>query len=105
VNNYRDRHTDHVTGKKTLVVRFGRCFGRIEYAVTLLGGGLTPVALVCMSPGHAWSLLALLTLVPGVLLVKKLCTEPDPDIMNHMLAQTGQLLVLYSVLFSVGWLV
>jgi len=105
VNNYRDRHTDHVTGKKTLVVRFGRGFGRMEYAVTLLGAGVLPVALVCMSPGHAWSLLSLLTLVPGFFLVRKLWTEPDPDTMNHMLAQTGQVLVLYSVLFSVGWLV
>jgi 1,4-dihydroxy-2-naphthoate octaprenyltransferase len=105
VNNYRDRHTDHVTGKKTLVVRFGRSFGRIEYAVTLFGGCLVPVVLVWMVPGHAWSLMALLTGVPGVFLVRRLCTEPDPETLNQMLAQTGQLLVLYSLLFSVGWLI
>ena len=105
VNNYRDRHTDHVTGKKTLVVRFGQSFGRIEYAVTLLGGALVPVALVQLVPGHAWSLLALVTLVPGALLARKLCTEPEAPAMNHMLAQTGQLLVLYSILFSAGWLI
>jgi len=105
VNNYRDRHTDRVTGKKTLVVRFGQRFGRIEYAVTLLGGALMPVLLVLMVPGRFWSLLALIALVPGGLLVRTLCTEPDPDSMNHMLAQTGQLLVLYAVLFSVGWLI
>ncbi|MCP4456033.1 MAG: 1,4-dihydroxy-2-naphthoate polyprenyltransferase [Planctomycetes bacterium] len=104
VNNYRDRHTDHVTGKKTLVVRFGRLFGRIEYAVTLLGGCLIPAVLVWMSPARAWSLMALLTGVPGLFLVQRLCTEPDPKTMNQMLAQTGQLLVLYSLLFSVGWL-
>jgi 1,4-dihydroxy-2-naphthoate octaprenyltransferase len=105
VNNYRDRHTDHVTGKKTLVVRFGGSFGRIEYGVTLLGGCLIPVALACMSPGHGWSLMASLTTVPGLLLVLKLCKEPDPETMNHMLAQTGQVLVLYSLLFSAGWLI
>ena len=105
VNNYRDRHTDHVTGKKTLVVRFGQRFGRGEYAVTLLGGVLVPVPLIWMAPGHAWSLLSLAALLPGVLLVRKLCTEPDGATMNHMLALTGQLLVLYCMLFSVGWLI
>lgn len=105
VNNYRDRDTDEVTGKKTLVVRWGACFGRVEYGVTLLGGCLMPVALVGMTSGHVWSLLALGTLVPGVLLVRKLCADPGPETLNHMLAQTGQVLVLYSVLFSAGWLV
>ncbi len=105
VNNYRDRHTDHVTGKKTLVVRFGQRFGRIEYAVTLLSGCLIPVVLVWMVAGHAWSLMAVLTSVPCVFLVRRLCTEPDPETLNQMLAQTGQLLVLYSLLFSVGWLI
>lgn len=33
VNNYRDRDQDEVSGKKTLVVRFGASFGRISYLV------------------------------------------------------------------------
>jgi len=105
VNNYRDRHTDHVTGKKTLVVRFGSRFGRIEYGLCLVGGCLMPLWLICLTAGHAFSVLALLTLIPGVFLVRKLCTEPDPETLNQMLAQTGQVLVFYSMLFSAGWLV
>ena len=102
VNNYRDRHTDKVTGKNTLVVRFGSTFGRLEYAVTMIGG-----CAMCLliGAGHRWCLLGLLALIPGVLLVRKLYQEPTPDVMNHMLAQTGQVMVLYSVLFSVGWLI
>jgi 1,4-dihydroxy-2-naphthoate octaprenyltransferase len=105
VNNYRDRHTDEVTGKKTLVVRWGSCFGRIEYGVTLLGGCLMPLILMVMATGHRSSTLALLSALPGILLVRRLYRDPDPETLNHMLAQTGQVLVLYSVLFSVGWLV
>jgi 1,4-dihydroxy-2-naphthoate octaprenyltransferase len=33
VNNLRDRGTDARAGKRTLVVRFGDVFGRMEYAV------------------------------------------------------------------------
>ena len=36
VNNLRDRHTDVFANKKTLAVRFGATFCRLEYAINLL---------------------------------------------------------------------
>lgn len=102
VNNYRDRHTDKVTGKNTLVVRLGGAFGRAEYAVTVLGGCLIPVVI---GVDHRWCWMGLIALIPGSLLVRQLYADPSPDVLNRMLAQTGQVMILYSVLFSAGWLV
>jgi 1,4-dihydroxy-2-naphthoate octaprenyltransferase len=40
VNNVRDYATDVEAGKRTLVVRFGRNFGVVEYAVALLAASV-----------------------------------------------------------------
>lgn len=37
VNNLRDRHTDIYAGKRTMAVRFGGTFAKIEYLVLVLG--------------------------------------------------------------------
>ena len=103
VNNYRDRHTDQVTGKNTLVVRFGARFGRLEYAATLLGGCLMPVLLILTGYGRTTCLLAALSVLFAGVLVYQLYREPSADALNHMLAQTGRILVLYSLLFVIGW--
>jgi 1,4-dihydroxy-2-naphthoate octaprenyltransferase len=46
VNNVRDELTDRVAGKRTLVVRFGRAFGAIEYAALLAAAQLVVIAMV-----------------------------------------------------------
>lgn len=37
VNNLRDRHTDVYAGKRTLAVRYGETFARVEYLLLLFG--------------------------------------------------------------------
>lgn len=49
VNNYRDREQDAVSGKKTLVVRFGEPFGRYFYLVL----GIL-AALLCLHFTNGW---------------------------------------------------
>ena len=104
VNNVRDFYTDRDAGRRTLVVRFGRAFGRAEYAVSLIAGCLLPGLLVAVAGGHYAGLMALATLVGAGVLIRRMYRDPDPERMNKMLAQTGKLLMLYSVLFCVGWL-
>ncbi len=69
----------------------------------MLGAALVPVALWGMTEGHAGVLMAsavgLLALWP----VHVLRTTREAARLNRLLATTGQLLVLYSVLFAVGW--
>jgi 1,4-dihydroxy-2-naphthoate octaprenyltransferase len=103
VNNVRDRQTDEVTGKRTLVVRFGHRFGVAEYAFCLFAAISIPGYLVGSTGTHGFSLLALLSLLPAAYLMRKMMLKPDATTLNTMLAQTGQLLIVYSVLFAVGW--
>ncbi len=104
VNNVRDYHTDRDTGKRTLVVRWGLGFGRAEYAATLIGACLVPVLLVVLAQGHYAALLALASLSGAVPLVRRMYAQPNPEQMNQLLALTGKLLIGYSVLFAIGWL-
>jgi len=59
VNNLRDVETDARAGKHTLVVRFGRGFGRAEYVALLLLALAMPVAMVALGWARLPVLLAL----------------------------------------------
>lgn len=45
-NNLRDEKSDRATGKMTLVARFGKRFGMVEYALTLFGASMVPLVLI-----------------------------------------------------------
>jgi 1,4-dihydroxy-2-naphthoate octaprenyltransferase len=104
VNNLRDMKTDAVTGKRTLAVRFGAGFVRTEYLLCILGAALIPLLLLVVSPTpHPGALAALLFLIPAVGPVRKvMAMEADPRL-NPVLGETGKLLLIYSLLFSLGW--
>ncbi len=104
VNNYRDRHTDREAGKRTLVVRWGDRFGAGEYVFALVAALHVPVLLVLLTRAHYGVLLTLLSAVPGIRLIQTFLTAREPHVLNDLLARTGKLLILYSLLFSVGWL-
>ena len=103
VNNVRDRFTDKQAGKKTLVVRWGMRFGIAAYVIAILGACTTPVLLVILTRDHVYCLLGTLTLIVGVPAMRALASDTPPEVLNQLLARTGQLLVIYSVLFSLGW--
>jgi len=103
VNNYRDRHTDQCSGKRTLVVRCGERFGRLEYALALLLGCSLPVWLGLATRENRGSFIALFSVVAALPLVRRMYACPDAPTLNTMLAHTGMLLIIYSILFTIGW--
>ena len=104
-NNLRDADGDVKTGKRTLAVRFGKGFARAEYLVSLLGGVVAvPVALAVLAPGHAKCLAAVLAFAPGIKPLKTVLSGGEGAALNTVLADTGKVLLLFSVLFSLGWL-
>ncbi|HPD46965.1 MAG TPA: 1,4-dihydroxy-2-naphthoate polyprenyltransferase [Anaerohalosphaeraceae bacterium] len=104
VNNFRDSDTDRAAGKKTLAVRFGRRFGVAEYIACVITACLVPLYIVLARRANFGAILAALTLAAAVLPVRTVLRRPSPEVLNNVLAQTGGLLLLYSMLFSVGWL-
>ncbi len=105
VNNIRDVHEDRQAGKKTLVVRLGKPFGVGLYAFCVVAAVLIPVALFLATGRHPWAMAVLLVALPALPILRKLRTEPDPAALNPLLGATGRLLLLYSVVFSIGWMV
>lgn len=105
VNNLRDEASDRTTGKRTLVVRFGRAFGKLEHTLCLLGALLVPVLMYAVTRAHPWSLLVLLMLPAVVLVIRRTWAASDPEALAPLLGRTAALLLLFSLLFSVGWVV
>lgn len=103
VNNFRDYETDKVAGKRTLVVRFGRSFGVAEYVGCIVGACVVPVWLCVSFGGHWWALMSVLVLPLSVGGMRKMLAGADGEVLNGLLARTAKLMVIYSLLFSVGW--
>lgn len=101
VNNVRDYETDVDAGKRTLVVRFGRNFGVIEYATALLFAFATPLALVAFGAPLA-VLGALLPLPFGIVLWRRLTRLRGPAL-NPVLAGSAKLLLVTSALLAFGF--
>lgn len=101
VNNYRDVETDAVAGKRTLVVRFGRGAARVQFGVSLAVAFALPVVLMVRGYG-GWLLLPLGAMPLAWSHVRRLLDSRSPAELIALLGDTGKLLALYAVLFSVG---
>ncbi|WP_294617215.1 1,4-dihydroxy-2-naphthoate octaprenyltransferase [uncultured Bacteroides sp.] len=104
VNNYRDREQDAVSGKRTLVVRFGEPFGRYLY----LGLG-TAAALLCLwfvCTGKAEPLAFMwapcIYLCLHVLTWRKMAAIRSGKKLNSILGETSRNMLLFGVLLSVA---
>ncbi len=95
VNNLRDIEGDAKCGKRTLAVRFGRGFVRMEY--------LACFVIACAIPFYvSTSLLPALTLLFAIPTIRTVFTTRDGPALNNALTVTGKLLLLYTILFSIG---
>jgi len=102
-NNIRDIKTDREAGKKTLIARFGYNFGLSEYLFCIIAAHLIPIVLVLITKSHYFSLISVLTVAMAVKPVKILLSRPEPRYIIPVLGKTGQILLIFSILFSIGW--
>ncbi len=99
VNNYRDVETDRVAGKRTLVVRFGRRFARVQFTFSLLAAFVIPF-LVAAPGRRLWGALPALLMPMAWRHGVRLRQETEPAAQIRLLGDTGKLLALYSLLLS-----
>jgi 1,4-dihydroxy-2-naphthoate octaprenyltransferase len=103
VNNLRDIDTDRVAGKHTLAVLLGRRATRAEYVLLVAGAYLLPPLSWLLGTAAIGAWLPWLTLPLAVPLVRAMLREDGPAL-NGVLKGTGQLHLLFGVLFAVGLL-
>ena len=103
VDNLRDIDTDRRAGKLTLAVRFGRGFVMSEYLFCIIAATLTPFAVVLITDDHQGIAVASLIGFYAIPCVKAAFTHLDGAGLNRVLGDTGRLLLIYSAVFSIGW--
>lgn len=101
VNNVRDVEQDRRAGKRTVVVRFGRTFGVIEYGACLLLAYAIPLLFWLCGWAGAMVLLPLATAPLAFGLLRRLVTERGAAL-NPVLASTAKLVFLHGLLFALG---
>ncbi|MEW5738815.1 MAG: 1,4-dihydroxy-2-naphthoate polyprenyltransferase [Myxococcota bacterium] len=101
VNNTRDEKTDAAAGKRTLVVRLGRGFGRAEWLGCVVGAALAPVGLFLSGQASPWVLLPLVSL-PLAVGPGRLVFTAEGAVLNHALAGTARLQLVFGILFAAG---
>jgi 1,4-dihydroxy-2-naphthoate octaprenyltransferase len=104
INNLRDIQSDTTSGKRTLSVRFGVSYSQYQYTCAIFMASIIPVILMLETDSHPYAVAALLTLPAALPAIKKVFTYQNGEELNRVLENTGRLLLLFSLLFSFGWL-
>lgn len=104
VNNLRDADQDRAGNKRTLAVRYGRMFARGEYILCVVVSCLFIPVYFAAITRNLWFLV-----VPAVCAVvvraplTAVLSSTDGPTLNNALASTGKLLLAFSVVFSLCW--
>lgn len=98
-NNLRDEKTDRLAHKNTLIVRFGKTFGTIEYTLSILAAAAIPFVLTFV---FDHSLKLLLSILPFTLApIHKVFSFRDPLELIAVLQKTSFIFFLYTLLFAI----
>jgi 1,4-dihydroxy-2-naphthoate octaprenyltransferase len=102
IDDIRDRDFDVVKGKRTIAVRWGRKWSRVEYLALSLLAYLVPFALWLASGFSAWALLPLATLPYAVSTARDVLTRNAYEELLPTTPKAGRLLLAYSLLLAAG---
>lgn len=101
VNNYRDRDADRLSGKRTVVVRFGEQAGRYLYLACGVAASL--LCLWFLPQGRVYAaLLPQIYLLPHLLTWRRMAEIRSGKRLNAILAETSRNMLLMGVLLALG---
>ena len=109
VNNLRDIEGDRAAGKRTLAVKCGATFARLEYAGCVVAAGALAIAIASGAVGggvsRPWTLAALLPCAWLAPTCASVLGGLDGRPLNAVLGRTGRALFMYGALMGFGWAV
>ncbi len=101
LNNYRDREQDKISGKRTLIVRFGEKAGRYAYlSLGILAVGIC--SFYAFTSFVTAALFPLLFLIPHVTTWREMVRIFKGKELNIVLGKTARNIVLFGLLLSLG---
>lgn len=104
-NNLRDVQTDKKSGKRTLAVRFGESFAKIEYVSALVLAILIPLYfLFSWGDVRAYYQLVVcaILLILSAKLARNVVKRGSGQYLNITLGQTAKLLLIHTTLLCIG---
>ncbi len=104
INNLRDHKSDALVDKRTLAVRFGVRFARVEIATMVLLPYLLNI--LWLYSGYLWvSLLPLISLPLALRLIRRIFVNEPSLLYNHFLGEASRLHLIFGSLLSIGFLI
>lgn len=104
VNNLRDIEEDRAAGKKTLAVRFGAEFAKMEYLFCIVVSCMAVPLYFYGYTGSRWfALVAILGLWWGAPAARILIDPATPEAFHRALARTGMAMLFYSGAFALAY--
>jgi 1,4-dihydroxy-2-naphthoate octaprenyltransferase len=105
MNNLRDHKEDALVNKKTLVVRFGMLYGKLQYLLSLSFVFCIPLFLVWYTHAHLLCISASLSTLLAIPLIKSVFQTDDALVFQSVFIKTAKLVPLYTLLFCIGYLI
>ncbi len=102
VNNLRDIQTDQRAGKRTLAVILGVRATKFEYSLLHACAYTMPIVIWICGLTNAFILFPLLSLPLAIALNRTIWKNPDGAVLNHTLAGTARLALIFSLALSIG---
>ncbi|MGD2168766.1 MAG: 1,4-dihydroxy-2-naphthoate octaprenyltransferase [Chlamydiota bacterium] len=97
-NNLRDAKEDLKANKKTLIVRYGTTWGKLEYLVCVLFPYIILLTFSCFSGVKLLPLLSCVLIIPPI---KKVLFLQDLPL---VLKETSITMIVFTLLFCIGWI-
>ena len=104
VNNLRDADTDKIAGKKTLAVRCGKMFSKLQYSLLILIPFLLPIHMWCYYENELSLIITIFSLPIAFNLIGQIFSLTGSDL-NKVLNRTARFLFIFTLLFSIGLII